>query len=47
MTRRKFTYGFRTEAARLVTERGVAVAQVARGLPKPFVGVLVLSGLRC
>lgn len=32
MTRRKFSRAFKTEAARLVTERGVAVAQAARDL---------------
>lgn len=32
MTRRKFSREFKTEAIRLVTERGVAVAQAARDL---------------
>ena len=32
MTRRKFTREFKIEAVRLVTERGVAVAQAARDL---------------
>lgn len=32
MTRRKFSPEFKTEAVRLVTERGVAVAQAARDL---------------
>ena len=32
MTRRKFSREFKTEAVRLVTERGVAVAQAARDL---------------
>ncbi len=32
MTRRKFTGEFRIEAVRLVTDRGVAVAQGARDL---------------
>jgi transposase len=32
MTRRKFSREFRIEAAKLVTERGVAVAQAARDL---------------
>jgi transposase len=32
MTRRKFTREFKTEAVRLVTDRGVAVAQAARDL---------------
>jgi len=32
MTRRKFSREFKTEAVRLVTDRGVAVAQAARDL---------------
>ena len=32
MTRRKFSRYFKIEAARLVTDRGVAVAQAARDL---------------
>lgn len=32
MTRRKFTREFKIEAVRLVTDRGVAVAQAARDL---------------
>lgn len=32
MTRRKFSREFKVEAVRLVTERGVAVAQAARDL---------------
>ncbi|MBB4124557.1 transposase [Martelella radicis] len=32
MTRRKFSREFKAEAVRLVTERGVAVAQAARDL---------------
>jgi len=32
MTRRKFSRDFKIEAARLVTDRGVAVAQAARDL---------------
>lgn len=32
MTRRKFSREFKAEAVRLVTERGVTVAQAARGL---------------
>lgn len=32
MTRRKFSHEFKVEAVRLVTDRGVAVAQAARDL---------------
>lgn len=32
MTRRKFSREFKTEAVRLVTDRGVAVSQAARDL---------------
>jgi len=36
MTRRKFSREFKIEAVRLVTDRGVAVAQAARGLVAAF-----------
>ena len=41
MTRRKFSREFKIEAVRLVTDRGVAVAQAARDLD------VAESGLRC
>ena len=44
MTRRKFSREFKIEAVRLVTDRGVAVAQAARDLD---VAESVLRRWRC
>ncbi len=38
MTRRKFSREFKVEAVRLVTDRGVAVAQEARDLDVAMTG---------
>lgn len=43
MTRRKYSLGFKIEAVKLVTERGVSVAQAARDLDLVDLGFASMS----